>query len=118
MSSSFFFEKKNSGPVRFLAKMDDGCRLAVVLMYVSPCTKKISEKKMNLIFHPESLVLSPCLSVPHPFGIEVFFRSATSIFPNATVVVAISNAKLSPLFPGAMNEIGLVPKVAFDPRVG
>lgn len=35
-----------------------------------------------------------------------------STFPKATAVVAISNTKLSPFFPGAPKDNGLVPKVA------
>ena len=32
-------------------------------------------------------------------------------FPNATDVVAMSRTKLSPSFPGAATQIGLVPKM-------
>ena len=66
----------------------------------------------KLYFYIKPLVTSPWRSVPHPVGISTFFLLATSIFPRATVVVAISSAKLSPEFPGATKEIGFVPKVA------
>ena len=39
-------------------------------------------------------------------------------FPKATVDVAMSNSKLSPLFPGAATAMGLVPMIAFRALIG
>ena len=65
-----------------------------------------------------SFVFSPDAVVPHPFGICSPFRRATSTLPSATVVVAMSRQKLSPSVAGAITQIGFVPNVGPDPRVG